>query len=310
MDFEIISLNHSELLNSIEKGLNKKIIKFESGKFADSEIYITPKPISFKNKHILIIHQFSFEDKTINDQFLELLLLSDLAEKMGSDNISVFLPYYPYSRQDETPGGQFDGGLFLIDKLLKASGIREVLTCELHKSDTIKKFVTNTSEISLVDFGVEFFEKNKTNLFDDNNICFLSPDEGRAKSIESIAKLAGMPFAYVKKKRVEKDIAVSVEFFGDVKDKNVILIDDIIDTGNTAIGACELALQNGAKKIVGFFAHAVLSKNCIEKLNKSGFEKIFITDTVLVGNKLKDNDKISVASLADFLILFLRDHYL
>lgn len=310
MNFEIISLNHSELVDSIGKALNKKIIKFKCGKFADSEIYIKPKSIPFKNKHILIIHQFSFLDRTINDQFLELLFLSDLTIRMGANNISIILPYYPYSRQDKYPDGKFYGGVFLIDKLLNVSGVSRVLACELHKSSVIKKFITNTYEIPLIDFAVKFFKKNGNNHFNDNGICFLSPDEGRLKYIKSIAKLAGTSFAYVKKKRLKKDRAVSIELIGNVKDKNVILIDDIIDTGNTAIGACNLAIKNGAKKVVGFFTHAVLSKNSIKKLNKSKFEKIFITDTVLLGNKLKSDDKISIVSVADVLIQFLRDHYL
>ena len=319
MDFEIISLNNSDFINSVEKGLGKKIINVESGNFADSEYYIKPPSISLKDKEVFVIHQFSFENESINDQLLEFLFLTDLIKKLGAKKIHAILPYLPYSRQAKNFGAkefevkvgtQLLGPISLIGKLFNSASIDQVVSFELHEGLIKDIFTIPLVEISLIDFGVDFFNTHKGKLFKEEDVCFVSPDEGRAKFIEKIAKKAGKPFAYVKKERAENDKAVAKQLVGDVRGKDVIIIDDIIDTGNTAIGACDMVLDNGAKSVVGFFAHAVLSKDAVEKINKSNFKQIFITDTVLIGDKLKLSDKIKQTSLSDVFVKFFKDNYL
>lgn len=309
-DFEFVALQKSSLVDSIEKEFNKRFTILSALSFADSEIYIKYNDLRFlNNKHIVILHQFSFEKKTISEQILELLFLADLVRKAGASKVDVVLPYYPYARQDKLFGGNSKGFVFLIDKLFKAALIDEIFSFEFHDSKVVKDFVTKTCEVSLIDFGIEFFAQNKNVLFDSENVCFLSPDKGRAESIATIAKFAGVPYAHVEKVRVAADMAKAKKLVGDVKDKNVIIIDDIIDTANTAIGACNIVLENGAKKVVGFFGHAVLSKDAVEKIEKSAFEHIFITDTVLVGDKLSNTKKITQTSLAHILVNFLKRKY-
>lgn len=310
MNIKILTLNNSKFISLIEQKLNQPIIKFESGQFADSECFVKPlKDLSLNNQNILIIHQFSFDKKSINDQVIELLYFADLIKQMGAAKIDLVMPYYPYSRQDKSFDGKHRGFLFLIDHLLKSSNINKVFCFELHKSDSTKVFITKTEEISLVQFGADFFKENKKNFFVGDNICFLSPDEGRAESIKKIADLVGVSFGYVKKKRISNDVSVSLEIVGDVENKNIIIIDDIIDTGNTAIGACQLVLKNGAKTVVGFFGHPVLSKGCVYKLEKSGFQKIFVTDTVDIGDKIEDSKKIKQITLVNVLVEYLKNKY-
>lgn len=310
MDFEIISLNSSNFINSVEKGLGKKIIKIKSGNFADSEYYIKPPDVSLKDKEVFVIHQFSFENKSINNQLLEFLFLTDLIKKLGAKKIYAILPYLPYSRQAKNFDSKFIGPINLIGKLFNSASIDQVVSFELHE-DLIKDiFTIPLIEISLIDFGVDFLNNEHSKLFEKKDICFVSPDKGRAKFIEKIAKKAEKAFAYVKKERAEKDKAVAKQLIGNVKGKDVVIVDDIIDTGNTAIGACNLVLENGAKSVIGFFAHPVLSKDAVEKINKSNFEQIFITDTVLVGDKLKQSNKIKQTSLADIFVKFFKEYYL
>ena len=312
MDFEIISLNSSNFLHSIEKGLDAKIIRVESGNFADSEYYIKPPDVSVKDKEVFVIHQFSFENKSINNQILELLFLTDLIKKLGAKKIRVILPYLPYSRQEKNFNTNIIGPINLIGKLFQAASVDEVVSFELHEGSIRKIFSIPLIEISLIDFGSSFFDMHKGKLFEKKDICFVSPDEGRAKFIEKIAKNVDKPFAYVKKERKDPDKVVAKELIGNVKDMHVIIIDDIIDTGNTAISACDMVLNNGAKSVIGFFAHPVLSKGSIDKLNKSRFEKIFITDTVFVGDKLKDGVgiKIKKVSVVGVLIEFFQKYFI
>lgn len=309
MNIKILTLNYSNFISLLEKKLNQKIIHFRSGKFADTEVFVKKLDINLEGQDVLLIHQFSFNKESVNDQIIKLLYFVNLVKKMHAKKIDIVLPYYAYSRQDKSFNKKLPGFLFLIDKFFTVSGVDEIFTFELHKSNSIKKFETKTTEISLVDFGVSFFQKNKNILFDGNDVCFLSPDEGRSKSIEKIAKRAGVSFGYVKKERVGKDISIPLELVGNVENKNVIIIDDIIDTGGTAIGACNFALELGAKKVIGFFGHPVLSRDCVEKLEKSSFQKIFITDSVDIGDKLKNSKKIKQTTLTDSLAEFLKNKY-
>lgn len=308
VDFEIISLNSSNFLHSIENGLDKKIIIVESGNFADSEYYIKPPDISIKDKEAFVIHRFSFENKSINNQILELLFLTDLIKKLGAKKIRVILPYLPYSRQAKNFGTQLVGPINLIGKLFQSSSVDEVISFELHEGLIKKIFSIPLTEISLINFGGDFFNTHRGILFESKNVCFVSPDEGRAKFIEKIAKIADKPFAYIKKERKGNNEAVAKELIGSVNGMDVIIIDDIIDTGNTAISACDMVLNSGAKSVVGFFAHPVLSRDSIDKLNKSRFKKIFITDTVLVGDKLKSSidNKIQQVSIVGVLVEFFQ----
>ncbi|MBD3273151.1 ribose-phosphate diphosphokinase [Candidatus Dependentiae bacterium] len=310
MDFEIVSLNNSDFINYIENNLNKKIIRVKSGKFADSETYIEPLDVSLKNKNVFVIQQFSFDNKSINDQIAEFLFFTDLIKKSGAKKIYAHLPYLPYSRQAKYFGSDILGPVNLLGKIFKAASINFVFSFELHEGAIKNIFEVPLVEISLIQFGVDFFNKNKGKLFADKDICFVSPDEGRANFIEKIAKMAGRDFAYVKKERKDKDKAVAKQLVGEVKNKNVIIIDDIIDTGNTAIGACDLLLDNGAKSVTGFFAHAVLSKDSVKKMDESGFEDIFITDAVLIGDKLKESKKIKQTSLAYVFVDYFKDKFL
>ena len=310
-NLEFVTLNESDLIYSIEKGLGKKFIRVSASQFADSETYIKSFEYdSLKNKNIFIFQQFSFEQKSLNDQLMEFFFLVDLIRNIGVKSLRVILPYFPYSRQDKNFDKNYSGPIFLIDRFLKSAFIDEVVCFELHKSALKEKFLTKVTEISLIDFGINFFKTNIDLLFDKKDLCFVSPDEGRARSIKNIAQKSGVDFAYVDKERTGKDLVLAEKLIGEVKNKNVVIIDDIIDTGNTAISACDIVIKNGAKRVVGCFGHPVLSKDAVEKMDKSNFEKIFITDTVLTGNKLKKSNKIINVSLAQDLIKLLKENYL
>ena len=137
------------------------------------------------------------------------------------------------------------------------------------------------------------------------NVCFLSPDVGGIKRVELLADLFGAKTAFTKKKRISYDEILTLDLEGDVKDKIVIMIDDIVDTGKTAARAAEMVMTHGAKKVFGCFCHAVFSAGAVELLQNSPIEKIWVSNTLLsdrtFGSKITeiDSDRVIVEYLTN-----------
>jgi len=310
LNFEFVALKGCVFADNVALHFNKKVINAEIESFADTEslVKIIP-PDLVKDKTIFLVFQFFFFPKNItggnsvNTQMFQLLLLSDLLKKLGAKKIIGVLPYLPYSRQDKTFDGKIIGSISLVGKLFEQAGIEQIISFDLHDLKVADHFTIKLSEISLVKFWAEFLQSNV--LKDSEKYCIVSPDTGRIEKDEQIAKLLNSDSAYIKKTRIGPDQPVALGLYGDVKDKIVIVIDDIVDTAKTAVNACELLLEKGAKKVFGCFCHPVLTQGAFERLQKSNFEKVFITDSVLFEKEILDGSKISVLPVEDVLCGYL-----
>lgn len=313
-NFEFISEKDSNFSKNITQNFNKKLIITNIQDFADTEtaVYLENQEL-IKDKVIFVIKELDFDffysQKTLQDklngQIFKLLSLVDLIKKIGATKIILIIPYLPYSRQDKTTCKKFIGLISLEGNLFKSSGINELITFDLHDPSIKEFFPIKIHEILLNNFWADFF-KNKIKE-DLNNYIIASPDKGRVPSDQTIAQLLNLNLVYIEKKRIDKDQPVSINLFGQVKDKNIILIDDILDTGKTAINSCNLLKQNGAKNIWGAFSHAVLSKDSIENLINSPFDKIFLTNSINHDNNLLKNNKFEILSVDNLLINFLKE---
>ncbi|MCF7799522.1 ribose-phosphate diphosphokinase [Candidatus Babeliales bacterium] len=284
--------------------LNLEFFSIKIDKFADTEssIKIDFKEQNFENKKVFLIWQLyyflekSFCDNPINSQIIDLLISIDLIKQNGAKEIICILPYLPYSRQEESVCANFDGPVDLLGKILKTAGVNNIIVFDLHAPEIKKGFAIKITEINTIKFWAKFLQNFKT------NICIVSPDKGRIEFDKEIAKLLNADFAHIEKIRIKSDIAVALKLNGDVKNKDAIVIDDIIDTSRTAVSASDILLQNGAKSVTGCFTHAIFAPESFEKIENSNFDKIFITDTIKFNSenlKLRNN-KINILSLKDF----------
>ncbi|MFH1643931.1 MAG: ribose-phosphate diphosphokinase [bacterium] len=318
-NFEFIANNNSVLAQKLAHSLGHHLHDIEVNHFADSETYINLNDVAKleKLKNLFVLNQFYFSTigfSSINNQMFNFLFLINLLKKIGAENIVAFLPYLPYSRQDKMSlilvqslsrdrDSKDLGSIDLVSKFLKTAGINKLITCEMHNTEIIKDL---DLEIENIDFSPFWFEFLKSDVFtslienDFSKVCFVAPDKGAKLRNQKLSDNFGSKLAFVEKTRVAPDSPVAMNLDGDVKDKIVIMVDDIIDTGKTAIKACELILKNGAKKVIGCFTHAVLSPGAVKRIDTSLFDRVFITDTILIDrNSL--SKKFFIVSVDKFL---------
>lgn len=308
--FEIVADEKSILANFVASEFDKKIIRPRVGIFADSETFVRIRQFGeVLNKTVFIIQQFDFPREgdspidSLNDQLFKFFLLCDFVKKLGAKKIIACLPYLPYSRQDKVFNGKMDGTIGLIGKFFQSAEVDKVLSFDLHEPAIKKTFAVPLEEMSVDGFWYDFLKELRMNFSPDDQTqwCLVAPDKGRCPFAIRIADMLGMGFAYVEKERIAKDDVVAIKLVGDVKDKIVVVIDDIIDTAKTACNASELLSENGSKKIFGCFTHSVMTPGAIQKIEQSGYEKVFVTDTTVLNDETISCEKITVLNVQNLL---------
>ena len=288
------------LVSTCADSLKKSFITIKVSNFADTETNIIFKDYEkFKNKNILFIHQFSFKNEcSINRQLMNFLFVVDTLKNSGAKKIVSFLPYMPYARQEGSLSGEGGGLLGALTNLFKCSQIDKVIACDLHEPSVISKLPIDFEEIKLDFFWADIISKNKFIDFEKRkkDIILASPDKGGIRRVKKIASILNLDFVSVLKKRIGFDQTVAKTLDGDVKDKFVILIDDIVDTAGTAINACNMLIEKGAKEVIGCLSHGVSSANSTENIEKSKFSKIFVTNTIILSEQDISKKVVEVSS--------------
>lgn len=274
-----------EISNLVNIPLGK--IKIEI--FPDKEISIhLLEPVQNKNVYVI---QSLFPNG--NEHLIELLLIIDALKRASAKHITVILPYYAYARQDRLDKHGVPISAKVVANLLKIGGIHRLITLDLH-SEQIEGFF---------DFPVEHLLSRsllipylKTHLFD--NPIVIAPDKGGIKIAVNYAKSLGFPVGLIEKERINP-YQVNIQFFvGDVKDRTVILPDDMCSTSNTIIHAAEACMKLGAKRIVAIVGHGLFINEAIEQLEKSPIEMIITTNSIVQNSHVTSNKKIKILSIA------------
>jgi ribose-phosphate pyrophosphokinase len=310
----VVSDQKNNFAKKLAKNYSCEFVGVELGHFADSEsiIKITEKD-KLKGKDVIVVYQYSFDaGRSINDQLLEALFLVHQVKVSDANKVSLLMPYLPYVRQcedvEEKGVGVFQAVCFFCDSL----EIDKIIACEVHEDFNPSMLKTNFEHITLEKVWLDILLKELTQQ-DLENVCFFSPDRGGVDSAKRVAKIFALKtginpsFAFVEKKRVGYDKTEVVSLNGEVAEKTVVLIDDIIDTGGTAIRASEVVLQNGAKKIIACFAHGVFSGDAISYLEKGPMEKIWVTNSISFEQKILENkpvfdDLIRVVDISEIVL--------
>ena len=274
----------AEKIVSLSKG---QMIGREIKNFVDKEIKVKLQNTDFKGKHITILETLSN-----SDQLIELCLLIDIIKQTNAKKISVIIPYLFYSRQDKPKTGEpFSPGVII--NILENSGIDDVTCLDLH-SDTVKN-----------EFSIAINHLEITTLLTDiisNDLIIVAPDAGGTKRAEAVAKHYNLPLLHIDKQRLkDRKVKSILEEKTDIKDKNCLLIDDIIDSGNTLCEAAQTLHSHGAKKIQAFCTHGVLSSNALDTIKNSKLDKLFITNSINTRQEIKDCKKISVIDIAPLI---------
>jgi ribose-phosphate pyrophosphokinase len=225
-----------------------------------------------------------------SDNLFELLMLIDAARRASAKRIVAVIPYFGFARQDRKDKPRVSIASKLIANLLTAAGVRRIITLDLHADQIQGFFDVPVDHVYASSIFVPYIQN--LNL---PNLVMASPDTGGTRRAAAYAKILNTGFVICYKQRSKPNEIGTMQLIGDVEGKDVILIDDIIDTAGTITKAGKLIKENGARSVRAFCTHPVFSGDAYEKIGNSVFEEVVVTDTLPLA---QDCDKIHVLSTA------------
>jgi ribose-phosphate pyrophosphokinase len=232
----------------------------------------------------------------VNNNIMELLLMTDALRRASATRITAVMPYYGYSRQDRKAAPRVPISARLVADLLEAVEISRVLTIDLHAGQIQGFFDIPVDHLYSAPVLVDYVKKEYL-----NDLVIVSPDAGGVERARAFAKRLNASLAIIDKRREKANVSEVMNVIGDVEGKNAILFDDMIDTAGTITHAAEALKEKGAAKVIAACAHAVLSGPALERINGSALEEVIVTNTIPMDEKKEKCSKLTVLSVASLL---------
>jgi len=226
-----------------------------------------------------------------SDNLMEMLLMLDAAKRASARHITAVMPYFGWARQDRKDKPRVPIGAKMIAKLLETAGATRIITMDLHADQIQGFFEKPVDHLFASTIFVPYLKS--LNL---DNLTIASPDMGGSKRAYAYSKFLGSDVVICYKQREKANVISHMELIGDVKGKNVVLVDDMVDTAGTLTKAAELMIERGALSVRAVCTHGILSGNAHERVENSALEELIITDTIPPKN---ESPKIKILSCAE-----------
>lgn len=279
----------TEISNYLEIPLGKANVK----RFADQEIFVEILE-NVRGEDCFVLQSTSYP---ANDHLMELLIMIDALRRASARRITAVLPYFGYARQDRKPGPRAPISAKLVANLITEAGADRVLTLDLHAAQIQGFFDIPTDNL----FAVPVLSRDAKEHLDVENVMVVSPDVGGVVRARALAKRLDSLLAIVDKRRDKPGESEVMNVIGDVKGKDCILIDDIIDSGGTLCNAAEALLNMGATSVTAYITHGVLSGGAVARITSSKLKELVITDSIQPTEAVKAARNIRVVSVAELL---------
>jgi ribose-phosphate pyrophosphokinase len=261
--------SHPEFSKKIADNIGASLLDVEISKFSDGEINIKILE-NIRGTDVFII-QPTFPP---GDNLLELLLIVDAVKRASCKRVTAVMPYFGYARQDRKDQPRVPIGAKLVADLITAAGTDRVLTIDLHAPQIQGFFNIPLDHLYSAPVLLDYFMDRK------GELAVLSPDVGSIKMARSFAKRLDAPLAIIDKRRPVANQSVVMNFIGDVKDRDVVIFDDMIDTAGTICDAGKVCMEHGAKSVVACATHPVLSGPSLQRLMDAPFKEVVISNTI------------------------------
>lgn len=284
------------LAEKIAQRFGAPLGKIRIQKFSDGEF----QPIfleSIRGDYVFLV-QSTFAP---SDNLMELLLMIDAAKRASAYRIVVVIPYYGYARQDRKDKPRVAIGSKLIATLLESAGANRVITMDLHAPQIQGFFDIPVDHLDSSAIFIPYIEQLKL-----ENLTFAAPDVGSTNRVREIASYFNAEMVICDKHRKRANEIASMVVIGEVKDRDVILIDDICDTGGTLAKAAGLLKDKGARSIRALCTHPILSGKAYENISNSVLEELVVCDTIPLQ---QEHPLIKVLSVADLFAIAIRNAY-
>jgi ribose-phosphate pyrophosphokinase len=232
----------------------------------------------------------------VNNNLMELLLIIDALKRASARRITAVIPYYGYARQDRKVLPRVPISSKLVADLLTAAGTNRILTIDLHASQIQGFFNIPVDHLYAAPVLHDYFKAGNF-----SNLVVVSPDAGGVERARMFAKRLNASLAIIDKRREAANVSKVMYVIGDVKGKDAIILDDMIDTAGTITQAGRAIIENGARRVMAACSHAVLSGPAIKLINESPLEKVVTTDTIPLSEKVAVCSKLKVLSISDLL---------
>jgi ribose-phosphate pyrophosphokinase len=285
-----------QLAEKIAKRYGTRLGKVNIQKFSDGEF----QPVfleSIRGDYVFLI-QSTFAP---TDNLMELLLMIDAAKRASAHRVVAVIPYYGFARQDRKDKPRVAIGSKLIANLLEAAGAHRVITMDLHAPQIQAFFDIPVDHLDSSAIFIPYIEQLKL-----QNLTFAAPDVGSTNRVREVASYFNCEMVICDKHRKRANEIASMVVIGDVTDRDVVLIDDICDTGGTLAKSAGLLKEKGARTVRALCTHPVLSGKAYENIEKSVLEELVVCDTIPLRSETK---KIKVLSVADLFAIAIRNAY-
>ena len=282
-----------ELSKKIAQNLKLKLVNSNIKRFADGEIYVEINE-NIRGNSIFLIQSIS---TPANDNLMELLICIDALRRSSAKNITAVIPYFGYARQDRKVVPRTAISAKLVSNLITNAGAHRIVTVDLHAGQIQGFFDIPVDNL----FSTPIFSKHIKKYISNKNIICVAPDVGGVERARALGQKLNVGLAIVDKRRPAPGKSQVMNIIGNVKGKNCLLVDDIIDSGGTIVNAAKALKEKGAKDVYVYVTHGVLSGNAVEQINNSKIKKLILTDTIDNSNKIKKSSKIVVLSISNLM---------
>ena len=279
---------NKELGEEIAEYLGLTLSECSTVRFADGEIMVDIKE-TVRGHDVFVVQPTTYP---VNESYMELLILIDALRRASAKTINVIMPYYGYSRQDRKARAREPISAKLVANLLQTAGASRVLAMDLHAAQIQGFFDIPIDNFEALPIMVQYFKDKQI-----EDVVVVSPDHGGTTRARKFAIYFDAPIAIIDKRRPRPNVAEVMNIIGEVKGKNVILVDDIIDTAGTITIAAKALREAGAKDIYVACSHPILSNPAIERITESPIKELVTTNSIKLSED-KKTDKVVQLSIA------------
>ena len=275
------------LAEQICKDLGVELGKMNIQHFADGEFEVSFEE-SIRGCEVFLV-QSTFPN---TDNLMELLLMIDAAKRASAKSIIAVVPYFGWARQDRKDKPRVSIAAKLVADLLSTAGIDRLITMDLHADQIQGFFDVPVDHLYASSCFIPYIQSLKL-----ENLVIATPDVGGAKRANSYAKYLNAPLVLCHKERAKANVVENMTIIGDVKDKDVVLVDDMVDTAGTITKAANLMIENGAKSVRALASHAIMSDPASKRVDESALVEMIFTDSIPFTKECKKATIISISEL-------------
>ena len=293
-DMKILTGNSNKpLAEAISAKLALPLVKANIRRFSDNEIFVEILE-NVRGEDVFVIQSTSFP---ANDHLMELLITIDALRRSSARRITAVIPYYGYARQDRRTGSRTPISAKLVANLITNAGAHRVLTLDLHAGQIQGFFDIPLDNL----YAGPVFSKDIKETLTNRSLTVVSPDTGGVVRARAIAKRIDADLAIIDKRREAAGVSEVMNVIGDVKNRDCILIDDIVDSAGTLCNAAVALMDQGAKSVSAYVTHGVLSGGAVARVAASPMEKMVITDSIMPTEAVRVSPNIRPLSIATLM---------